>query len=124
MEIIYTDKAPEPIGPYSQGIAIQDFIFLSGQIGIDPKTNELVKGEIEEETSQVIENIKAVLEEVGSGLDKVIKVDVYLADLKDFGLMNKVYERYFSKSKPARVTIGVDALPKSAKVEISVIALK
>lgn len=124
MEIIYTDKAPKPIGPYSQGIIAQNFIFLSGQIGIDPKTGELVKGGIEEETSQVIENIRAILEEAGSGLDRVIKADVYLADLKDFGSMNKIYERYFSKNRPARVTVGVGALPKNARVEISVIALK
>ncbi len=124
MEIIYTDKAPKPIGPYSQGVIAKNFIFLSGQIGIDPKTNELVKGGIEEETSQAIENIRAILEEVGSGLDKVVRVDVYLADLKDFSLMNKVYEKYFSKNRPSRVTLGISALPKNARVEISVIAYK
>lgn len=124
MEIVYTDKAPKPVGPYSQGIIVQGFIFVSGQIGIDPKTNEFVKGGVEEETSQVIENIRVILEEVGSGLDRVVKADVYLTDLKEFGLMNKIYEKYFSKNKPARVTVGVSALPKNAKVEISVIALK
>ena len=124
METVYTDKAPKPIGPYSQAIIAQGFVFVSGQIGVDPKKGELAPGGIREETKQTLENIQAILEESGSGLDKVVKVEVYMADLGEFGEMNEIYNRYFPNNPPARVTVGVETLPKKARVEISVVALR
>ena len=121
MEKISTKKAPKAIGPYSQAIKAGGFIFCSGQIAIDPKTNEFKPGTIIEETTRVIENLKAVLEQANSGLEKTIKVTVYLLNIDNFTEMNKVYEKYFL-NKPARSTIEVSKLPKGAKVEIDVIA--
>jgi 2-iminobutanoate/2-iminopropanoate deaminase len=121
MEIISTTKAPKAIGPYSQAIKSGGFVFCSGQIAIDPKTNEWKPGTIIEETTRVIENLKAVLEQAHSGLEKTIKVTVYLLNIDNFTEMNKVYEKYFL-NKPARSTIEVSKLPKGAKVEIDVIA--
>ena len=121
MEKISTKKAPKAIGPYSQAIKAGGFIFCSGQIAIDPKTNEFKPGTIIEETTRVIENLKAVLEQAHSGLEKTIKVTVYLLNIDNFTEMNKVYEKYFL-NKPARSTIEVSKLPKGAKVEIDVIA--
>jgi 2-iminobutanoate/2-iminopropanoate deaminase len=114
MEQISTKKAPNAIGPYSQAIRSGDFVFCSGQIAIDPKTNEFKPGTIVEETTRVIENLKAVLEQT-------IKVTVYLSNIDNFTKMNTVYENYFS-NKPARSTIEVSRLPKGAKVEIDAIA--
>ena len=121
MEKISTKKAPKAIGPYSQAIKAGGFIFCSGQIAIDPKTNEFKPGTIIEETTRVIENLKAVLEQANSGLEKTIKVTVYLLNIDNFTEMNKVYEKYFL-NKPARSTIEVSKLPKGAKVEIDAIA--
>ncbi|HUV58980.1 MAG TPA: RidA family protein [Desulfatiglandales bacterium] len=121
MEKIFTKKAPKAIGPYSQAIKAGDFVFCSGQIAIDPKTNEFKPGTIIEETTRVIENLKAVLEQANSGLEKTIKVTVYLLNIDNFTEMNKVYEKYFL-NKPARSTIEVSKLPKGAKVEIDAIA--
>jgi len=121
MEKISTTKAPIAIGPYSQAINAGSFVFCSGQIAIDPKTNEFKPGTIIEETIRVIENLKAVLEQVNSGLEKTIKVTVYLSNIDNFTEMNKVYEKYFL-NKPARSTIEVSKLPKGAKVEIDAIA--
>ena len=121
MEKISTKKAPKAIGPYSQAIKAGGFIFCSGQIAIDPKTNEFKPGTIIEETTRVIENLKAVLEQANSGLEKTIKVTVYLLNIDNFTEMNKVYEKYFL-NKPARSTVEVSKLPKGAKVEIDVIA--
>ena len=121
MEKISTKKAPKAIGPYSQAIKAGGFIFCSGQIAIDPKTNEFKPGTIIEETTRVIENLKAVLEQAHSGLEKTIKVTVYLLNIDNFTEMNKVYEKYFL-NKPARSTIEVSKLPKGAKVEIDAIA--
>lgn len=120
---VETGKAPKAIGPYSQAKVVGDFVFTSGQIPIDPKTNEVNLGTIESQTRQVLENLKAVLEAAGSSLDNAVKVTVYLADMNDFAEMNKVYEQYF-KNKPARSTVQVDKLPKEARIEIDVIALK
>ncbi|RLB29787.1 MAG: reactive intermediate/imine deaminase [Deltaproteobacteria bacterium] len=121
MEQISTKKAPNAIGPYSQAIRSGDFVFCSGQIAIDPKTNEFKPGTIVEETTRVIENLKAVLEQANSRLEKTIKVAVYLSNIDNFTKMNTVYENYFS-NKPARSTIEVSRLPKGAKVEIDAIA--
>jgi len=121
MEKISTTKAPIAIGPYSQAINAGSFVFCSGQIAIDPKTNEFKPGTIIEETIRVIENLKAVLEQANSGLEKTIKVTVYLSNIDNFTEMNKVYEKYFL-NKPARSTIEVSKLPKGAKVEIDAIA--
>jgi len=112
---IFTPKAPEPIGPYSQAIKLDNgLIFTSGQISPD--------GDIKEQTKQVLENLKAILESAGSGLSKVAKATVYLKNINDFVSMNEVYSGYFSDSKPARSTVEVSNLPKNAKVEIDVIA--
>jgi len=121
MERIFTKEAPKAIGPYSQAIKAGGFVFCSGQIAIDPKTNEFKPGTIIEETTRVIENLKAVLEQAHSGLEKTIKVTVYLPDIENFTEMNKVYENYFV-NKPARSTVEVSKLPKGAKIEIDVIA--
>jgi len=121
MEQISTKKAPNAIGPYSQAIRSGDFVFCSGQIAIDPKTNEFKPGTIVEETTRVIENLKAVLEQANSRLEKTIKVAVYLSNIDNFTKMNTVYENYFS-NKPARSTIEVSRLPKGAKIEIDAIA--
>jgi 2-iminobutanoate/2-iminopropanoate deaminase len=121
MERIFTKEAPKAIGPYSQAIKAGDFVFCSGQIAIDSKTNEFKPGTIIEETTRVIENLRAVLEQAHSGLEKTIKVTVYLSDIENFTEMNKVYENYFV-NKPARSTVEVSKLPKGAKIEIDVIA--
>ena len=121
MKQIFSKKAPKAIGPYSQAIQAGSLVFCSGQIAIDPKTNELKPGTIIEETTRVIENLKAVLEQAHSGLEKTIKVTVYLLNIDNFTEMNKVYKKYFL-NKPARSTIEVSKLPKGAKIEIDVIA--
>ncbi|AEC52777.1 translation initiation inhibitor, putative [Pyrococcus sp. NA2] len=123
-EIIYTEKAPKPIGPYSQAIKVGNFIFVAGQIPIDPKTGEIVKGGIKEQTRQVLENIKAILEAAGASLNDVVKVTVYLKNMDDFGEMNEVYSEYFGESRPARVAVEVSRLPKDVLIEIEVIAYK
>jgi len=124
-KVIQTEKAPKAIGPYSQGIKVEELglIFTAGQIPLDPKTGEMVSGGIEKETKQVLENLKAVLEEAGSNLTKVIKTTVYLKDMKDFSLMNEIYAQYFKDNPPARTTIQVAELPKGAKLEIEAVAV-
>jgi 2-iminobutanoate/2-iminopropanoate deaminase len=123
MENIYTVKAPEPIGPYSQAIKIHNrFIYTSGQIAIDPVTNEVIKGNIKEQTKRVIENLKAILETGGSRLEQVVKTTVFLRDMNEFAEMNEVYAGYFGKTKPARSTVEVARLPKDVKIEIEAIA--
>jgi len=121
MKYISIEKAPKAVGPYSQAIVSNGFIHCSGQIGIDPKTNELVSG-FEEQTRQVLKNLSEVLKAGNSGLDKVIKTTVYLAHIKDYGTMNEIYGEYFSKHKPARAAFAVSHLPKDALIEIEVIA--
>ncbi|AFK22363.1 RidA family protein [Pyrococcus sp. ST04] len=123
-EIIYTEKAPKPIGPYSQAIKAGNFLFIAGQIPIDPETGELVKGDIKEQTRRVLENIKAILEAAGYSLEDVVKVTVYLKNMDDFAAMNEVYSEYFGESKPARAAIEVSRLPKDVLVEIEAIAYK
>ena len=114
--------APRAIGPYSQGVLAGGFMFLSGQIPHDPKTNELVEGGIEAQTEQVLKNLMAVLKEAKMGAENVVKTTVFLSDLADFAKMNEVYGRYLGKEPPARSTIQAAGLPKGARVEIDVIA--
>jgi len=117
-------QAPKAIGPYSQAIAVKagSLLFASGQIPIDPASGQLVQGDIVAQTERVMENLKAVLEGGGAGFDKVVKTTIYLADLADFAKVNETYARYFPKAPPARATVQVAALPKSARVEIECIA--
>ena len=122
-EPVQTDKAPAAIGPYSQAIRAGGFVFASGQIPIDPATGEFVQGGIAEQTEQVLKNLAALLEAAGSGLDKVVKTTVFLADMKEFAQMNEVYAKYFTAAPPARATVAVAGLPRDARVEIEAIAL-
>ncbi len=119
---IFTKEAPIPIGPYSQAVRVENLLFTSGQIAIDPKTGELIKGDIKDETRQVLENIKAVLKAAGMSLGDVIKVNIYLVEIKDFPKVNEVYEEYFKTDHPARATVAVAALPKGARIEMDAIA--
>jgi 2-iminobutanoate/2-iminopropanoate deaminase len=119
---VTTPNAPKPIGPYSQGVIAGGLLFLSGQIAIDPKTNELVTGDIEAQTDQVLKNLMAVLKDAKMGPENVVKATVYLADFGDFPRMNTVYARYFAKDPPARSTIQAAGLPKNARIEIDLIA--
>lgn len=119
---VATSHAPRPIGPYSQAVISGGLLFCSGQIALDPKSGELVAGDIEAQTDQVLKNLMAVLKEAKMGPDNVVKTTVYLADFADFARMNEVYGRYLGKEPPARTTIQAAALPKGAKIEIDVIA--
>ncbi len=121
-EEIFTKSAPKPIGPYSQGIKVGDFLFLSGQIPLNPATGDIIIGDIEAQTEQVMSNIKSVLKEAGMDFSNVIKTTIYLTDLQHFSKVNEVYERYVEKPYPARTTVEVKGLPKGALVEIEVIA--
>ncbi|MBN1788617.1 MAG: RidA family protein [Sedimentisphaerales bacterium] len=120
---ISTKDAPAAIGPYSQAIVAGDTIYLSGQIGLDPKSGQLVEGGIAAETKQVLENLKAVLQAGGSDISKVVSTNVYLADMNDFAAMNEVYAGFFKEPFPARATVAVKQLPKNVKLEISAIAM-
>ena len=119
---IQTEEAPAAIGPYSQAIRIGDFLYTSGQIALDPESGIFLSGEIEDETEQTLKNISAILQADGLSLENVVKTTVYLSDLNHFSRMNQVYEKYFSKNKPARACVQVAALPKGAKIEIDAIA--
>ena len=123
MKKIATEKAPQAIGPYSQAVASDNFVFTSGQIAIDPSTNQLTEDDIEKQTIRVLENIRHILIAAGTSMEKVVKTTVFLADINDFAKMNEVYEKYFSH-RPARSTVQVAKLPKNAKIEIDVIAEK
>lgn len=122
--IISTPQAPEPVGPYSQAIEVDGFIFCSGQIAIDPKTNHVLTGDVRHETERVLINIQAVLGKVGLGLTDVIKTTVFLTKMSDFSTMNEVYSQYFFQYPPARSCVAVAELPKGVSVEIEVIAKK
>lgn len=122
-EVISTDKAPGAIGPYSQAIKANGMIFCSGQIPIDPATENFVSDDVAEQTAQVFKNLGAVLEAAGSGFGKVVKTTVFLADMNDFAAMNEVYGQYFTDNKPARATVQAARLPRDAKVEIECIAM-
>ena len=122
-EIIASDGAPKAIGPYSQAVRANGFVFVSGQIALDPKTQQLVSGGIAEQTERVLENLKAILEASGSSLTHVVRATVFLADMNEFAAMNEVYGRYFPTQPPARSTVQVSRLPRDVRVEIDVIAL-
>jgi 2-iminobutanoate/2-iminopropanoate deaminase len=121
--VVQTDRAPKAIGPYSQAIQAGDFLFLSGQIPLDPKTGELVKGDIRNQTRQVLENIRGLLESQGSGMKDVVKVTIFLKDIGNFNQVNEVYATYFPSSPPARSTVEVAKLPRDVDIEIEMIAL-
>ena len=122
-KVIQTEKAPKAIGPYSQAIQAGNFLFLSGQIPLDPKTGELVKGDIRQQTRQVLENLKGILESEKLGMEDVVKVTIFLKDIGNFNLVNEVYATYFPSSPPARSTVEVAKLPRDAEIEIEAIAL-
>ena len=120
---VTTERAPAAIGPYSQAVVAGGLVFCSGQIPLDPATGEMVAGGIEEQTRRVLENLAAVLEAAGSGLDRVVKTTVFLADMADFGAMNGVYAGFFGDEPPARAAVEAAALPRGARVEIEAVAL-
>ncbi len=119
---ITTDDAPKPIGPYSQGVVAGGFMFVSGQIPLDPRTSQLVEGDIAVQTEQVLKNLMAILKEAKMGPEHVVKTTVFLSDIGDFPRMNEVYAKYLGKQPPARSTIQAAALPRGAKVEIDLVA--
>lgn len=122
--IITTPNAPQAIGPYSQATQYGDFLFVSGQIAIDPETGNLVEGDIEAQTDQVIKNVAAIVAAAGMSLQNVVKCTCFLKDMNDFGRFNSVYEGYFGESLPARETVEVSRLPKDVRVEVSAICGK
>lgn len=117
-KVVYADKAPKPVGPYSQAILKNNVLYVAGQVGLDPKTNKLVGDSVNVQTKQAIENIKTIVEGAGLKLSDIVQVTVFLTDIKDFEKMNKVYAGYFAGSAPARATVQVAALPLKARVEI------
>ena len=121
-EAVVTDKAPKAIGPYSQAVVIDGWVFCSGQIPLDPHTGQMVEGDVSDQTRQVFANLQHVLGAAGSGFDAVVKTTVYLADLNDFAAMNEVYATMFSSPAPARSTIQAARLPRDARIEIDIIA--
>jgi len=123
IETVATDRGPKAIGPYSQAVRANGFVFLSGQIPLDPKTQQIVEGDAAVQTERVLENLKAVVEAAGSSIQRVVKTTVFLADMNDFAAMNEVYSRYFVTHPPARSTVEVARLPKNVRVEIDLIAL-
>ncbi len=122
-EVIATENAPRAIGPYSQAIRANGFLFVSGQIPVDPTTQKLVEGGVALQTEQVLTNLEAILTAAGSSLDKVVRTGVFLKDMGEFAAMNDVYERFFPQTAPARSTVEVARLPKDVRVEIDAIAL-
>jgi 2-iminobutanoate/2-iminopropanoate deaminase len=123
IETIVTDRGPKAIGPYSQAVRANGFVFLSGQIALDPTTQQIVEGGIVVQTERVLENLKAILEASGSSMHRVVKTTVFLADMNEFGAMNEIYSRYFVNNPPARSTIEASRLPRNVRVEIDLIAL-
>lgn len=122
-QVVHTDNAPKAIGPYSQAIKANGFLFISGQIPVNPQTGEIVEGGIEAQTTQSLENLKAILAEAGCSINDVVKTGVFLADMNDFAAMNTVYAKYFTNEAPARACVQVAKLPKAALVEIELIAV-
>lgn len=123
-KIIYTDDAPEPIGPYSQAVSVNGMLFVSGQIPLDPFSGTLINTGIEDETEQVMQNLSAILEAAEMDFSNVAKTSIFLSDMRDFPKVNEVYGRYFKSNPPARETVEVSVLPKNANVEISCIAIR
>jgi 2-iminobutanoate/2-iminopropanoate deaminase len=122
-DVIATENAPQAIGPYSQAIRAQSLIFTSGQVAIDPATQQVISGDVSAQTDRVLQNLAAILKASGSSLEKVLRCTVFLKNMGDFGAMNEVYGRYFKQAPPARSTVEVARLPKDVLVEIDVIAL-
>jgi 2-iminobutanoate/2-iminopropanoate deaminase len=122
-DVIVTDLGPKAIGPYSQAVRANGFVFVSGQIALDPRTQELVAGDITVQTERVLENVKGILQAAGSSLEKVVRTTVFLADMNEFASMNQVYARHFRQDFPARSTVQAARLPRDVRVEIDVIAL-
>lgn len=122
-EVIATDEAPKAIGPYSQAIKANGFVFVSGQIPLDPATQQLVEGDVAAQTERVLQNLSGILKAAGSSLERVVKAGVFLKNMSDFAAMNEVYGRYFTQNAPARATVEVARLPKDVLVEIDVIAV-
>jgi 2-iminobutanoate/2-iminopropanoate deaminase len=120
---VQSEKAPAPVGPYSQAIIANGFVFTAGQTGTDPATKKLVQGGVQEQTRQVLTNVKAVLEAAGASLDSVVKTTVFLADMNDFAAMNQIYATFFTDTPPARSTVQVARLPGDALVEIETVAV-
>jgi len=121
--VISTDRGPAAIGPYSQAIKANGFIFISGQVAFDPATQQIVEGDAARQTTRVLENLKAIVEAAGSSLDLAVRATVYLKDMNEFAAMNEVYARYFPANPPARSTVEVARLPRDVRVEIDLIAL-
>jgi len=121
-DVILTDRGPKPIGPYSQAIRANGFLYVSGQVGLDPKSGEMTGPDIQQQTQRTLENVKGILEAAGLNLHHVVKTTVFLKDMNDFAAMNEVYAKYFTSAPPARSTVQVARLPKDALVEIEVIA--
>jgi 2-iminobutanoate/2-iminopropanoate deaminase len=122
-QIIATEDAPKAIGPYSQAVRAGDTVYLSGQIPLDPKTGQLVGGDIAAQTDRVMNNLRAVLHAAGLSFEHVVRCTIYLMDMNDFGAVNEVYGRYFPANPPARATVQVAGLPKGARVEIDAVAV-
>jgi 2-iminobutanoate/2-iminopropanoate deaminase len=122
-EVISTKEGPQAIGPYSQAIKANGFVFVSGQVAFDPATHQIINGDISAQTERVLKNLAAILKAAGSGLDKVVRASVFLKNMGDFAAMNEVYGRHFTSSHPARSTVEVARLPRDVLVEIDVIAL-
>jgi 2-iminobutanoate/2-iminopropanoate deaminase len=122
-EAISTKDGPKAIGPYSQAIKANGFVFVSGQVGIDPATQQVITGDVAAQTDRIMKNLEGILKAAGSGLDKVVRSTVFLKNIGDFGAMNEVYGTYFTSAPPARSTVEVARLPKDVAVEIDVIAL-
>jgi 2-iminobutanoate/2-iminopropanoate deaminase len=121
--IVRTEQAPQAIGPYSQAVVGGDFVYVAGQLALDPRTGQLVPGDVRIQTKRVMENIKAILEGAGTSLSNVVKTTVFLRDMNDFGAMNEIYGSYFQEDPPARSTFQVAKLPRDGAVEIEVVAL-
>ncbi len=121
-DIISTSKAPQAIGPYSQAVRFDNFLFISGQIPLEPESGEIVKGDIKAQTKQILENLKGILTAGGSSLDNVLRTTIFLTDLEDYADVNKMYTQFFAKSMPARSTVQVSRLPMEVRIEIDAIA--
>ena len=122
-DVISTDDGPRAIGPYSQAIRANGFVFVSGQVALDPASQQVISGDVSAQTDRVLKNLSGILTAAGSGLEKVVRSTVFLKNMNDFGAMNEVYGKYFSSAPPARSTVEVARLPKDVLVEIDVIAL-
>ena len=121
--VISTETGPKAIGPYSQAIKANGFIYTAGQIPLDPSTGQILEGDVARQTARVLDNLKVILEAAGSSLDQAVRATVYLKDMNDFAAMNEVYARYFAKNPPARSTVEAARLPRDARIEIDLIAL-